>query len=89
MAYSIYVGNLSYNATENELKGLFDKYGDVVSTKIIGDFHTGRSKGFGFVEMSESNQAQAAIQELHGKVFLERVLKVYPAKPRKDVRVSY
>jgi RNA recognition motif-containing protein len=88
MSVKIYVGNLSYNASETQLKELFGQHGEVVSVKIIEDHYTGRSKGFGFIEMSEQTQAQSAIQQLNGQSFLERELKVNFAKPREEVRSS-
>ncbi len=80
---TIYVGNINYNATSEELKELFSQYGEVVNAKIIQDRETGRSKGFGFVEME--NGAQKAIEELNGTEFQGRNLKVNEA--RKKTRV--
>lgn len=81
MAKSIYVGNLSYDSTEESLRGLFGQYGDVISAKVIMDRYTGRSRGFGFVEM-DSDQGQSAIAALDGYEFEGRALKVNEAKPR-------
>ena len=61
---NIYVGNLSYQSTEDELRDLFAEFGDVVSAKLIADKFTGQSKGFGFVEMSNNSEAQKAMDEL-------------------------
>ena len=81
---NLYVGNLSYQVREDELKALFGKYGEVTSVKIITDHETGRSKGFGFVEMANSEDAQNAIQELNNKEVGGRSLKVNEAKRRED-----
>jgi len=77
---TIYVGNINYNATENELRELFSQYGEVTSAKIIKDRETGRSRGFGFVEMSAG--AEDAIRELDGYQFQGRNLRVNQARPR-------
>lgn len=81
---NLYVGNLSYQLREDELKSLFEKYGEVTSVKIISDHETGRSKGFGFVEMANSEDAQNAIQELNNKDIGGRQLKVNEARRRED-----
>lgn len=81
MGKSIYVGNLSFNSTEQGLRGLFEQYGTVLSARIMTDRETGRSRGFGFVEM-ESADSEAAIQALNGAMFEGRALKVNEAKPR-------
>lgn len=85
MAKTIYVGNLPYQTTENELKELFEEYGEVSSTKIITDRETGRSRGFGFVEIDEQN-AQKAIDSLNGASFGGRNLKVNEAREKKPRR---
>jgi len=77
---TIYVGNINYQATEEDLKPVFAEYGEVISVKIINDRETGRSKGFGFVEMESG--ADAAIEELDGKEFQGRRLRVNEARPR-------
>ena len=77
---TIYVGNINYNATAEDLKPLFAEYGEVLSIKIINDRETGRSKGFGFVEMESG--ADSAIEELNGKEFQGRRLRVNEARPR-------
>lgn len=79
---NIYVGNLSYNATEDQLKNLFAEFGDVASVRIIKDKFTGNSKGFAFVEMDSSDEAQDAISSLDGKEFGGRNLKVNEARPK-------
>jgi RNA recognition motif-containing protein len=77
---TIYVGNINYQATEDDLRPVFAEYGEVISVKIINDRETGRSKGFGFVEMESG--ADAAIEELDGKDFQGRRLRVNEARPR-------
>ncbi|NDE56314.1 MAG: RNA-binding protein, partial [Gammaproteobacteria bacterium] len=67
MAMKLYVGNLSYNVNNSELEQMFTPFGTVQSASIITDRETGRSKGFGFVEMGSDQEAQAAINDLHGK----------------------
>jgi RNA recognition motif-containing protein len=77
----IYVGNLPFTATSETLSEVFARYGTVDSSKIIMDRETGRSKGFGFVEMSDSGAADSAISELHGSEFGGRSLTVNEARP--------
>lgn len=79
---NIYVGNLNFNIGEDELKELFEKYGEVTSVKIITDKYSGRSKGFGFVEMADDASANQAIEELDGKEVSDRNLKVNMARER-------
>ncbi len=79
---NIYVGNLSYNMTEAELEELFAEFGTVTSARIISDRDTQRSKGFGFVEMSEQSEAEEAIKQLDGKDVGGRNLRVNEAKPK-------
>ncbi len=85
MVKTLYVGNLPYQTTEAELKELFEEYGEVNSAKIITDRETGRSRGFGFVEISEES-AQKAIDSLNGTNFGGRNLKVNEARERKPKR---
>jgi RNA recognition motif-containing protein len=80
----LYVGNLSYNTSSSDLERLFGSFGTVASAQVIEDRDTGRSKGFGFVEMSNEQEAQAAIQGLHEKEHDGRPLTVNEAKPRED-----
>lgn len=82
----LYVGNISFKTQEDELKGLFETKGEVLSVKILKDRDTGRSRGIGFVEMSSDEAAQAAIDELNGQEFQGRNLKVNVAmdKPRRE-----
>ncbi|MEN8127471.1 MAG: RNA-binding protein [Planctomycetota bacterium] len=78
----IYVGNLSYDVTDNDLEQAFGEFGAVTSVNILKDKQTGESKGFGFVEMAEVSEGQAAIKEMNGKEFMGRELKVDQAKER-------
>jgi len=82
MSINIYVGNLSFDTSEDELKDLFGAYGAVDSAKIISDQFTGRSRGFGFVEMPEKEEGLKAIEGLDSKDVGGRSLKVNEAKPR-------
>jgi len=86
MSVNIYAGNLSYDLSEDQLKDLFAQHGEVLSVKIIMDQYTGRSKGFGFIEMNDNNEAETAIQQLDGTSVLDRTIKVNVAKPRNDTR---
>lgn len=81
---TIYVGNLSFKTSEDQLLELFSEFGEVTSAKIITDRETGRSRGFGFVEMSDDAQAGEAIQELHESEFMDRDLVVNEARPKSD-----
>ncbi len=83
---NIYVGNLSYEVTEDELRNTFEGFGRVESAKVIKDMYSGRSKGFGFVEMPEDQEAQSAIDSLNGKDFKGRTMNVNKARPRNDNR---
>jgi len=82
MGKKLYVGSISFNATEESLKDLFSTIGEVESVKIITDTDTGRSKGFGFIEMSSEEDAKKAIEQLNGTKFMERVLIVNEARPQ-------
>ncbi len=82
MSIKIYVGNLSFNTNEDELKGLFEGYGAVDSAKIITDQFTGRSRGFGFIEMENREEGLRAIEELDSKDLGGRPLKVNEARPK-------
>ena len=81
---NIYVSNLSFNVQDEDLKEFFAEYGEVTSAKVITDKFTGRSRGFGFVEMSDDAAAQKAIQELDGATVEGRAIKVSEAKPREQ-----
>lgn len=83
MQTKLYVGNLSYNATEDDIKALFEKYGTVRSVEIVKDRYSGQSKGFGFVEMAASDQAEKSL-ELNGQEMLGRNLNVSEARPPKQ-----
>ena len=83
---NIYVGNLSYEVTEEDLKESFEVFGEVQGVKVIKDNYTGRSKGFGFVEMSNNADAQSAINDLNDKELKGRTLKVNMARPRTENR---
>ncbi len=84
MSQKIYVGNLPYSASDADLQQNFSAFGDVVSATVMNDRDTGRSKGFGFVEMSSPAQAQAAIEGLNGQSVSGRALVVNLARPRDD-----
>lgn len=84
MSVNIYVGNLSFDTGESELRELFEAYGAVDSAKIISDQFTGRSRGFGFIEMATREEGMKAIQELDSKELGGRALKVNEAKPKRQ-----
>jgi len=83
---NIYIGNLSYEVTEEDLKQAFEAFGEVESVKIIQDKYTNRSKGFGFVEMPDNANAQSAINDLNDTELKGRTLKVNEARPRTESR---
>lgn len=82
----MYVGNIAFNATEQDLRELFSEYGEIGSLKIIKDNFTNQSRGFGFVEMIDENDAQKAITALNGKTFKGKILTVAEAKPQQRQR---
>jgi len=82
----IYVGNLSFEVTEEELRKEFEAFGEVTSVDIITDKYSGRPKGFGFVEMASVSEGQAAITGLNGKTLKDRTLNVNAARPRSENR---
>ena len=84
MGKKLYVGNLAYGVTDSDLETMFAAHGTVQSAKVIMDRDTGRSKGFGFVEMDTDAQAQAAITALNGQEADGRALKVNEARPREE-----
>ena len=84
MGKKLYVGNLSYSVDGSQLEEMFAQFGQVVSAQIINDRDTGRSKGFGFVEMSSDEEADAAIAGLNGQQHGGRALTVNEARPRED-----
>lgn len=81
---NIYVSNLSYNVTDEDLQDFFAEYGEVSSAKVITDKFTNRSRGFGFVEMSDDEAARKAITELDGGIVEGRAIKVTEARPREE-----
>jgi RNA recognition motif-containing protein len=81
---NIYVGNLAYAVTEDDLRTAFGEYGEVTSVNVITDKFSGQSKGFGFVEMGENSEADAAIKALNDTALGGRNLRVNQAKPRED-----
>jgi RNA recognition motif-containing protein len=84
MAKTIFIGNLSYIVTDSDLREWFQQYGTVNSVQIIKDRDTGRSRGFGFVEMAKDHEAQAAIAALNGQKMYGRAVTVNEAKPRPE-----
>jgi RNA recognition motif-containing protein len=84
MGKKLYVGNLAYSVSSSDLEQMFAPYGHVESAQVIEDRDTGRSKGFGFVEMASDSEAQAAIKAMHGQVSNNRTLTVNEARPRED-----
>ena len=85
---NLYVGNLAYNVTEEDLQTMFSEFGEVVSVNIIKDKYSGQSKGFGFVDMPNNSEADKAIKALNGSEFMGRRIKVNQAKPRSSGRSS-
>lgn len=81
---NIYVGNLAYTVTEDDLREAFSAYGDVTSAKLITDKFSGQSKGFAFVEMSNNSEADNAIKQLNGTALTGRNITVNQAKPRRE-----
>jgi RNA recognition motif-containing protein len=81
---NIYVGNLSFDATEEDVREVFEAFGKVESAKIVQDKYSGRSRGFGFVEMPSEDEAKAAISGLNGKEVKGRALSVNEARPRSE-----
>ena len=77
--FNIYVGNLSFEATEDEIRGLFEEHGEVIKVNLITDRDTGRPRGFGFVEMADANQGRTAIEQVNGRELGGRSLKVNEA----------
>ncbi|MFY8021525.1 MAG: RNA recognition motif domain-containing protein [Bacteroidia bacterium] len=81
---NIYIGNLNWTASVEDLRNLFSTYGEVSSVNIVNDKFTGRSKGFGFVEMPDAGSAQNAIDNLNGQSFMQRNITVNEARPREE-----
>lgn len=84
MTKKLYVGNLPYSITEAEIRALFEQAGEITSVTVITDRETGRSKGFGFVEMSSDEEAQEAIKRFNGYAMSKRPLTVSEARPREE-----
>ncbi len=84
MAKKLYVGNLSYQITEDGLRDVFAAIGEVTSSKIVMDTATGRSRGFGFVEMANDEEAEKAITTLNGTAVMDRTINVSEARPQRD-----
>lgn len=81
---NLYVGNLLFDVTENDLKELFEPFGQVTEIRLIMDKYTGKSKGFGFIEMPSKDEAQKAVAALNGKDIKGRAISVNEAKPKTD-----
>jgi RNA recognition motif-containing protein len=81
---NIYVGNLSFEVNDEDLTEVFEAYGAVISSRVITDKYSGRSKGFGFVTMENKDEANLAIKELNGAIYEKRDMVVNEAKPRKE-----
>ena len=84
MAKNIYVGNLSWEATADDLLRLFERFGGVTRAQVVMDRETGRSRGFGFVEMADDGESTKAVAELNGTEFMSRTLTVNEARPREE-----
>ena len=84
MGSKLYVGNLGYEVSSHDLEGFFAPHGTIRSAQVVSDRETGRSKGFGFVEMGSDAEAQAAIAALNGKELAGRAMTVNEARPRED-----
>lgn len=81
---NLYISNLSYNVTDEDLKELFAEYGEILSARVIMDRETGRSRGFGFVELKDDELAKKAIEELNQATYEEKVISISEARPRED-----
>ncbi len=81
---NIYVGNLAYTVTEDDLKEAFSGFGEISSVRLVSDKFSGKSKGFGFIEMPDNSEAEAAMNALNGSSFNGRDMKASQAKPRED-----
>lgn len=84
MAVNIYVGNLSYQASDDDLRSAFEAFGQVSSARVIKDKETGRSRGFGFVEMPNADEARKAIEGVNNQDIAGRPVRVNEARPRED-----
>ena len=85
---NLYVGNLLFNVSENDLRNAFEQFGQVTEVRLIMDKFSGKSKGFGFIEMPSKDEAEKAIGEMNGKEFMGRTLNVNVAKPKTDRRAG-
>ena len=83
---NLYVGNLGFNVGEDDLRKVFEEFGEVTEVRLIMDKYSGKSKGFGFIEMPSREEANKAIEELNGKDFMERAMTVNEAKPKVERR---
>ena len=83
---NIYVGNLSYTATDEDLRSAFEAFGQITSARVIMDKETGRSRGFGFVEMPNDEEGRKAIEAVNNKEIAGRPVRVNEARPREDRR---
>ncbi|MGL4292770.1 MAG: RNA recognition motif domain-containing protein [Bacteroidales bacterium] len=81
---NIFIGNLSWAITDADLRDLFEEYGDIKSAKVVMDRETGKSRGFGFVELVDEEQAKRAISELNGASYDNKVISVTEARPREE-----
>lgn len=81
---NIFIANLSWNITDNDLLDLFEEYGQIKSAKVIKDRETGKSRGFGFVELEDEEQAKRALAELNGATYDGKVISVSEARPREE-----
>ena len=81
---NIYVGSLSFDVSENDLREAFEQFGEITEVRLIMDKFSGKSKGFGFIEMPSKEEAEKAIEEMNGKDFKGRALSVNEAKPKVD-----
>ena len=86
---NIYVGNLSFNTNDNDLRATFEQFGNVDSARVATDRESGRSRGFGFVEMSNDSEARKAIEGTNGRDLQGRTLNVNEARPREERKPSY
>lgn len=86
MSTNLFVGNLSFRTTEDELKSLFSSHGEVTSVRIVKDRDSGLSRGFGFVEMSDAGEAQSALEQLNGQELSGRAIRVDQAQARENNR---
>lgn len=84
MAKKLYVGNLAFSVTDDELMQAFTSFGNVVSARVVMDRMTGRSKGFGFVEIEDDSQADEAVNKMNGQTIAGRPVRVSEAKPQED-----